>query len=405
MKIPRPLGIAFLFATVIPCWAEPTQDEVDAAKRSQAVAEARKAEAEADAATARAKLGTLDLSKLEAPTAEAKTLNVESNILAYTALEKVADALAKRIGSALKDKTVVIHTEREFKILEQYQSFAANLRAVVNDSVALTMPAITSMKPCTTPVDEEETGGGGLGVLGSIDAAAQILSLFKSYKNLEGTEVTVDTFALAATVGAKLKAAGSGSVVYPPLFIAGAAMRNAAVPSDIEKALDAVRVQSSRMDKLLVDAAKEKAALDQRKSADKKPSAACKKAYEADAVSLAALTGRTQIIKGRAEQYVAALSTPDEKTGSTVLQSLVAAEAMRAKMNSAHLLQLKPVAAGGTTLTKRSLFSSSFKHSGGAVVAYFLVDPQGSIVDSAVLSKYGGQVEAAELNEALEKIR
>lgn len=111
---------------------------------------------------------------------------------------------------------------------------------------------------------------------------------------------------------------------------------------------------------MLGDAAKEKAKLDQRKAAEKKPSAACKNAYAADAAGLTAFTARAQMLKGPAEQYLTAASTADEKIGAARPQSHLAAEAMRAKMFNAYLSQLKPAFAISMTLTKRSHFSSNF---------------------------------------------
>ena len=405
------LCLLVLLLPAVPGLAAPTQDEVDAAKRTQAVAEAEKAiaeaskaKAEAEAGEARAKLGTLELSKLSPPTAEAKTLNVEANLLAYASVQALAKQIAGAVQPRLGDKAVVIFTEKELKALDQVQSFSSNLAALDTDIVSLAIPRLAADNLKCAASDDE--AGGGLGVLGSLDVVAQVLSLFKVNKKLEGTDVTVDGFALSAAVLAQLKQKGASKAIYPPLFFSGAVLGTAAAKSQVEQHLDSVSLHSPKIDQVLTEVARRREALKARVKADKKPTADCRAAYAAAAVTLDSVETRAKILKGRIEKYVAAATTPDEKTGETLLQALVAAEALRKSATGGFVLQLKPIAAGGATLTKTTFFTSSFRFSGGAVAAYMLVSgADGTVVDANIVGEYGGYVAPDDLSKVLEQTR
>lgn len=399
----RTLSLALLWPA-IHCMAAPTAEQVEEAKRILAVAEARKATAEADAAEARAQLGSLDSSKLAPPTAEAKTLNVEANLLAYGAVRALADTIAGEIQAKVGSKRVVIYTDREFTLLEHYKSFNSNLRALQADIMRVTAPALRSDNVACAPARalDEEAGGGlsGLGPLGSADAVAQMLSLFKVNKQLVGTEVTVDAFALSAAVAEALQQKQIAAY-YPPLVVSSAALTGPSAQSSVEKALEQVNQGSLYLDTVLAKVAEGKTTVAMRKAANKKPSVGCANAYTGDEAALAAVAARAQMLKDRAAKYVAVAVTPDEKTGITLMHSLVAAETIRDKASNAMLLQLKPISAGGTTLTKTNFFSASFRFSGGAVVAYMLADSDGNLVKSGLATKYGGFANAKDLSAAL----
>ena len=69
------------------------------------------------------------------------------------------------------------------------------------------------------------------------------------------------------------------------------------------------------------------------------------------------------------------------------------------------MLQLRPVAAGGTTLTKTGLFSTNFYASGSAVVAYMLTNDQGKVITSGVVGQYGGNVKLDDLRQTVQAHR
>ncbi|PYV83039.1 MAG: hypothetical protein DMG05_26995 [Acidobacteria bacterium] len=90
-----------------------------------------------------------------------------------------------------------------------------------------------------------------------------------------------------------------------------------------------------------------------------------------------------------------------DSNGVTPFQSLMRAESLRsAPGNNASVLLAKFVAVGGNNITKRNIFHTSIKFSGGAVTEFFLMDKTGSIAKSGVVSCYGGQFGEGDL-EAL----
>lgn len=396
-----------LYLPAIQGFAAPTPEEVENAKQVQVLAEARKATAQAEEAEARAKLGTLDLSKLPHPTAEVKTLDVEATLLAYGAVQAVARDIAKTVSKQVKQRTVFIYTEREFTLLEQYRSFTSNMTALSTEIMNVRVPTLRSKNPtcAATRGGDKEAGGGvsSLGPLGSLDVVAQVLSLFKANKELAGANVSVDSFALSAAVAAELQAEGA-KAIYPPLLLSSIALQPRVPRSAAETELDNLTKGLTRAEAVLAEVSGKRAVVEQQKRANKKPSTECTDAYATDEQSLLLLAARVQTLKDRAAKYIAAAVTPDDKTGATLMQSLISADIIREKALGGLVLQLKPIAAGGTTLTKTTFFSSSFRFSGGAVVGFMLVEGDGELVKSGVVSKYGGLANPNQLSATLDEL-
>lgn len=388
--------------------ARPTQDEVDAAKRVQALAEAEqgtaeanKARIEAEAAAARAKLGTLDISKLSMPDAEAKTLGIEGKLLAYAAVQNLSEKIVGAISTIGTNKPVVIMSEKELISFDKANSFLSNaamLDVDIKQELNISIPVVDSK--CTL---DEEAAGSSLGPLGSIDVATQILSIFKTSKAMEGTDVSIDEFALSAALATELKRKKI-VVIYPSLFFSGSLLGTRQT-SDIEQALSNVSDNIPLIEARLPIIASSKSNLEKHVEADKNPSPACMEAYDSVKKQLQEMDKRAQILKARAEKYLAAAGTVDEATGETLVQALVAAEALRKTASDGWVLHIKPIAAGGTTLTKKNFFFSSFRFTGGAVVAYMLVDgTDGKLLHSGLVGDYGGYVKPDQLPDVIRTV-
>lgn len=391
-----------------------TQDEVDEANRQKQVdearkasAEARRATAEAEAAEAKAKLGTLDTSKLTKPSGEAKSLNVEGSLLAYSALDRIAEAIAKRVQPIIGTEPVVIYSEKELSALIQSRAFLNNLKILDKEMQGFVVPSLAAdNEDCREPKE----GGAGLGVLGSIDVALQVLSLFKVDKKMEGADVTVDSFALASTVLAKLKDKGVFKAVYPPMYLAGAFVdpaHDVFSKSEIVRLIDGLADNQTKIDSKLADIVRRREAIKARaEDKKKKLPSACKPAFAEAQIVYDNLEVRGKAVKLRADKYMAAATTLDEKTGASLLQLLAQSEHMSKSLPGAYVLQLKPIAAGGTTLTKTSLFSTNFRFSGGAIVAYMLVrGTDGVLVASGTVAEYGGYVEPKDLPSYVQPVQ
>lgn len=403
------LAAAFFAIAGSTAWSATTQDDIDEAKRVQQLAEARKATAdarkgtaEAEAAEAKAKLGTLDTSKLTKPTGEGKTLNVEGNILAYSAADriakKIADAVAPPASSASNAAApVVILGEKDINGLQQAKSFKQGL-LLLND--AMSKFRVPILAADDAQCKEPTVGGAGLGVLGSIDVALQIAQLFKVDKKFEGSDVSVDDFALASMVMPRLLTNGVKTIVYGPAYVAGVfGGKDPFAASVVATNLNQLGDRQDSIDIQIAEIARRREKLKAREDDQKvKLPDTCKQPFEEAKRIYTALESRGKNLKDRADKFLAAATTVDDKTGASLLQTLVQAETMASRLAGARVLRLKPIAGGGTVFTRTTMFSTHVGVGGGAVVAYMLLDgDEGSVLVSGTVADYGGFAEPQEL--------
>jgi hypothetical protein len=246
---------------------------------------------------------------------------------------------------------------------------------------------------CTQATD----GGAGPGLLGSLDVALQIAQIFKVDKSFEGSDITLDEFALSAQVANRLRANGVTQVVYGPLYVAGT-LGNAGA-TDIETALDGLGDAQVNLDIRLAEIDRQVGVLQARQDAAKgKLTEACQKALDLAMRIDAGLQTYGKSLKDRAGKFEVAATTVDEKTGTTLLQSLVTADRMSSKLKNARILRLKPVSGGGTVYIRTTFFSTHVGVGGGAVVSFLLLDGgTGEVLAGDTVADYGGFAEPQDL--------
>lgn len=389
-------------------------DDVTAAQRQVSIAQAMRDVAQANADEAKAKLGTLDTSGLPKGTGEATSLNVEAKILAYQSVNIAATKIAAKVAALVpKPATVVIYSDKELGAVQQFRAFQQQA-AVFHKAVASSagtgasgipsLPKLESDNTCASPtasapVIAAEEAGGGIAPLTIVGTALQVLSLFKADKKLVGIDVDVADFALATDVAGKL-IEQKIAVVYPPTFLPGAfSMKPGATASVMFKEYDALGADSTNLEAFLGLVVVRRDSINQL-AATKGASASCKTTFARDVAKLGQYEAAAKTLKAAVDQQLASLIKVDDKTGTTSLQMLVAAETLATHFNAApYVLQLKPIAAGGATLTKTNLFTTHFYFSGGAVVSYLLLDAEsGNVVLAGTIPAYGGFVEAGQLS-------
>lgn len=289
--------------------------------------------------------------------------------------------------------------DKEFNALQQTKSYKQGLTLLSKSMSNFKSPKLAADDPqCKEPVD----GGSGLGLLGSIDVPLQIAQLFKVDKKFEGSDVSIDEFALASLIVSKLEKNKFSKVVYGPVYLAGSfGGRNPFENSAIAKILDNLAEQQSRIDVVLAELARRREKLNLREGDTKvKLPEACKAPFEEARMVYTALEVRGKSLKDRADKFLGAATIVDDKTGATLLQTLVQAEAMDENLKGARVLRLKPIAGGGTVFTHTSLFSTHVGVGGGAVVAYMLFSgTDGSVMVSGTTSEYGGFIEPKDLGK------
>jgi hypothetical protein len=95
-------------------------------------------------------------------------------------------------------------------------------------------------------------------------------------------------------------------------------------------------------------------------------------------------------INTRITELAAGLMKADSN-GVTPFQSLLRAESLKAAPGgNASILMAKLVSVGGNNITKRNIFHTSLRFSGGAIAEFLFMDNSGSIAKSGVVSCYGG---------------
>jgi hypothetical protein len=229
-----------------------------------------------------------------------------------------------------------------------------------------------------------------------------VLSLFKSDKKVTGIDFEVDQFALAMSVLSHLRRAPGGlSVGYPasvlPGVLAAGASGNVFTASPVLKELNGLVDGQVALDTVLRLIGPRRDALRQL-AQGRAASALCKAMWARDTAQLDRLEGAVAVLKAASGQLTAALSRVDETTGASALQALVMAETLATRFAGAQVLQLKPVAAGGATLAKTNLFTTSFYFSGGAIVSYLLYDgSSGNVVLAGTMPYYAGFIKADRL--------
>jgi len=389
--------------------AATTQADVDEAKLAQdllaarqAAAESRQKIAEADAATAKARLGTLGLSKFSAPDVEAKTLKIEGTILSYHAMERAAGVIASdvapRVAGAASAPPVVIVNDKMLNDIQRVRSFK---RAVTVLNKAVSQVTVPTLAADNTKC-EQPTSGGGLGVLGGIDSALHFAQLFKVDRSLEGADVTLDDFALASSVLKALKSANVGRAVLASAYLPGG-LGVGEPPSDLMKQIDALGDDQVTLDVRLAEVERKRDGLTAREGDKAVPLPdKCKLAFDAARRTYTALETRAKNLKERIDKFLAAAVAIDEKAQAPLLQSMQRAEALMTTFQGAYLLHLKVIAGGGTTYTKKSLFSSSVNIGGGGIIAYMLTGgTTGEVINSGTVAEYGGFVKPEDLGAFL----
>jgi len=375
--------------------------EIAAAKRAQALAEAKAAtaKAEADLAKAEADKAKAMLGEITQTTpkgtATAEGLSVEGKIRAYRAAETAATAIAEAVLKKSPQK-VVVFSAKEMNDITFWQSFLQQATVLQNQLAAPTLPPLFADNPgqCAPPKTARGVPPAVRTVppLMAIDAALQLLSLFKVDRTVKGADVTLDDFAIAALVGGKL-AAAKISVAYPPSYYPGAF-----APSSAPRTTQALATLTQRRQTLIdfstnIDTKKQQIA--QRSTQEQQQ--ACKDRYAEDIALLDNLQTRVKTSIGLLDAFFAGILKADAQSGVTLLQTLIAAEQLSTTFQSAHTLQLKPVAAGGATMTTTNIFGSKISFSGGVVISYMLFDSAGVLVDAATVPQYGGFVDEKEM--------
>ncbi|MBI5459763.1 hypothetical protein [Methanobacterium sp.] len=317
-------------------------------EKAKAQAEQEQAIAEAQKATLEAKLPDFNVKGPEGTITADGTVNIECHILAYQAVSEIVLYISEKIKKKHPEtKAVVICDRNDLNNYFSYKIFQNQLELLKNEYEAVLSTKMKNVKSRDVR---------GLFATASLTGASTVLSsivdfasLFRTDVEIKGINVEVVEDALIAELVRTLK--DEITPIYPPF--------RTTIPYKF-------LTEISQLDKCRDKALK--------KLEDCKDNEECNKE---DVYELNELNDRYKKIRS-------ALVDIDEKTGTNRLEKLIKGEILNLELKSpgTDILYLKVVKAGGNNQTKRRFWANEIAHSGGAIIAYFLMDKDGNIKES-----------------------
>jgi hypothetical protein len=323
---------------------------------------------ELDRATLRAQLATqqrealtsslvpVDTKPLEGTTTVDAGAVIETEILAYRMLRRLAAKIAADVERATQERAILIHSEADMAALTAFRAFdrqLAQLAAAFDDLAAAPAPAPDDVLMSMAAVVATTTAA---------KAVLDFTSLFRRDRTLAGVAITMEDLALVSEVGGAL-ARRKRKVFVTHLY------PHTSETERIESALDAVRMRAAAAHERIGAIADEE---EKRRAQDR----------------------YLRLDEGR--RSYEDMITGVVAEGSNALATLVRGAGVDALLNQergASVLYLKILKAAGTNETRRNLFRSTLKRSGGVVVNYILFDTDGSILLSSTADAYSGAVD------------
>ncbi len=361
---------------------------------------------------------------------------VESQIIAYEALEKIACQIAQRLPAG----DLVIHNESELSAITELQAFGRQLDQVETAFGGLP-PELLNLS------DDPQNRGRQIqefldaqftesvtslfpGV--AISTALEVFSLFRTNVAVTSKALTLAQEALIAELAAATRARPAGSRTCDSQDGTRVIHNTAAFPlglletdSPFERRMAQLALTSRDVDRMIrfLEAARAARAqriaaisrLDQEITALEKEieeletagasgqqiavlvQRAADKRKEKQELERTASKGQLQaenrllereVVQARTAKELYAgvldvLMAKEKASGLNLMARLIRAERLKQLLEGgAHTLQLKVVAAGGSVKTAQNFFRSSIWHSGGAVVTFLVYDKDGTISES-----------------------
>jgi hypothetical protein len=345
----------------------PAQDELERLKKENERLKLEKEKAELEASIAKAEKdrfkSALPETKVTPP--EGKTTVADSKIegasLAYRAARTVACQVAKEIG-AKGPKALIIHNQVDVNSVQQYRAIRMQMDFMSQQYKTLVSPPPTAFTAAAALLGPDAAAA----ILGSI---AGVIALFRTDTEIKGFDVTLEESAVVAELKAALAkpdCVGAGESIdvlypgfYPPLKHGGDPLTASHIISTLLKLHSSRKEAESRV-----------------KDCDQK-GANC---GDDDAKKHALL----KALNTQLDVLTAALTKVDDKTGLSLLASLLKAESVFDSLGAdGRVLFIKASHAGGSNRTTRNLWtnfgSAVLSHRGGAVITYILFAADGKV--------------------------
>ena len=335
---------------------------------------------------------------------------IESQVLAYEAVDVVAGLIAEAIAGDVDGRSVVIYDAAQVTAIQNYVAFVERLKLLWDEYDRALQNAEEALAPegAVAALDAPAI------IAGIASSVAGVLSLFRTDVKVTSKALTVDDLALVAAVASRLS--GADGVYHPALVPPDFALPPVPpplnpgdeVPSDMsellaalneldkarEQATDALKrlavriAKIKKLDKEIAELAKKiKAGVgDVKELKEKLKQKQMEKAKAGQPAKMESAKKKLEAVNAMYQTIRTGLIAGGNNT--TAMLGLLNAERVRRLLDAgAPLLHLKMAAASGTTQTSNNLFAGSrLRHSGGAIATYVLFEAGGMIKKSGNFS-------------------
>lgn len=332
---------------------------------------------------------------------------IESQVLAYEAVNDIARRIAGAITSDVDGKPIVIYDAAQVTAVQNYVAFVERLKlleaeydgALSDEAGFVDVPAAIS---------------------GIASTLAGTLALFRTDVKVTSKTLSIEDIALIAAVASHVTSAVYHPALIPPGFatppVPPSFHPDAPDPpgtSELLKRLHTLDTRRQEADEEIKRLGAQIGRIQKQVTAlDKEIAELVKKikAGKGDVAALKRLLEQKQKEKAEAGRQLAELNTAKKEletvnaiyqairngliaggNNTTAMLGLLNAERVCALLDQgAPILHLKIAAASGTTQTSNNLFAGSrLRHSGGAVATYVLFETGGAIKKSGNVSHRG----------------
>jgi hypothetical protein len=324
-------------------------------ENAKTLAEQQKAIFEAQKATLKAKLPDFDVKGPEGKITADQNVNIECNILAYQALSEIVSHISEKIKKENEGMdSVVICDRNDLNNYFSYRIFQNQINLLKEQYEKIPSSKEEGVKTLIMDVRSALPFDPLTGVSTVLSSFVDFASLFRTDVDIKGITVDVVEEALIAELARYLQENQIKPIYIP--FITEVSSDFLTELSDLKKYKD---------------------------EADEKIEKWKDKEDEEHLTYVKVL----KYLNTRYQQIETTLMAVDEKTGTSYLDKMIKGEILNTKLKTdgTRILYLKIVKMGGNNKTKSGFLRNEIAHSGGAIIAYFLMDKEGDIKQSEML--------------------
>ena len=393
----RILGVIAIAATTLSVHAqevappaatpEPVTPEAQQLKDVQADAALAKAKlelAQSEMDLLKLKVGALDTTNLPKGTATVTDMNLEGTLRAYAAAKKSIDEIAAKVAPTIPaaNRSIVVATDAQLLSLNQYRSFLAQIEQLKKQTDGVLTASPPSLKdPCKkSPL----LAAGAATAFVAINSMLSLASLFKKDIELKGHDVSLNDFAMMTLVLQALKDKGLNPI-YPAAYYL---LPSGSASGEPLKKWDELFSYKKKLSDLGDGYGIQFATLPEHADpACKKKLATLKTQVD---TYLAGLAAANKAI----DEVGATLTKQEAQSGLTLISTYLVSERVEKAIGTAPVLQVKAIAAGGSSHIAKGTFSTKISFGGGSIIAYQLFNQDGTLILADVIPWYAGFVEA-----------